>query len=156
MAIYGNIEDVSNVDVLIEELVREKADEQEQRHGGRHNAESSEEVPVKAGEQICELATVGAVRRTASVSVNAESESTVVAPKKSRREKKDMYAWQTMLQSKLQSRRKRKIKSIAVEKKESVLQREEYMDGREKRELKKKKKQTAKLQLLSALFKKLM
>lgn len=67
LAASGIIEDVSDVDVLIGELMREKADEQEQRQRERHNAESNAEDLVKAGGQIRELTTAEAVRRTASV-----------------------------------------------------------------------------------------
>lgn len=114
LAASGIIEDVSDGNVLIDEILREKADEQKQRQRERHNAESNEKVPVKAGEQIRELATVGAVKRTAAVSVSAGSESTVVTSKKVRREDKDMDAWQTLLRSELQSRQETKEKSIAM------------------------------------------
>lgn len=159
LAESGIVEDISELDQLLDDLMHERDDLDTQKRQERQEMDAREESLVAAGEEIRQQACVRQTRRSTAASDNdhpgtEQSSGTGSTPKKRRTDDVAFDEWQTTLAKELESKRACEKFSNDLRAEELKLHKERWEEEKKDRE-ERRKESSAQLQLLKALINKL-
>lgn len=150
----GTVEEVSDTDLLLDELILEAKEAAEQKWRERLAGDDRGEVLVSAGEESREAGATRMAKCALSTVGVGEGRSSGCTPKRKVRWEDDcMAVWQTMIKLAWDSRWERDEKRLALRAEELELEKKRYRDDKEERE-QRKREHSAQLQLLNASIKK--
>lgn len=132
----GIVEDVSQLDAVMDDLLREKDDEKLKRKKLRDRMDAKEQALVAAGENIRTLAVERSSKRVIEEIFDSPSEmSSKKSPAKiSKRSDSSFDEWQNMLSKELESQREGREKDFLLREAELKIQRERLEEEKKDRE----------------------